>query len=879
MRFPAIRCCFIILLIWLPMQAMAWNWRTKISLHVKNKTLSEVCRLLEQRYDIHFSYSRDILQMEQVVSIDVDHVPLKKVVERIFESKGITCKKVGDQIVLSAYRSTHRTINGYVQDLRTGEKLIGATVAVPRFKSGTVTNEYGFYSITLPKDTCSLLISFIGYEQQQLKLQETDKNKQLTFQLNPSNTLKEVEVTDDGIPLQEQTQMSKVGIALKEVKAMPKLLGESDVIRTIQSLPGISAGGDGASSLHVRGGSPDQNLVLMDGTPVYNSTHIFGIFSVFNPALIKNVDLYKGAFPARYGGRLSSVVDIAMKDGDMKKYHGEVSIGFLAAKFMVEGPIFKNKTSFVITGRRTYADLIAGPVFADQLDLGEGGRLFAYFYDANIKINHIFSPKDRMYLSAYGGQDNFRMRKRPLLENPKDYDEQLDFQLGWGNQVYSLRWNHIFNPKLFSNVSTGYSQYFFLTDYSYLFNTKDSSEVDDWYGKYFSKIHDGTFKVDFDYRPSPRHSARFGLHAITHIFEPGITQFRNKSRTETPTLDTTYNKEYTTSLELMLYGEDDWKLTDSLYVNVGLHASTFMVFPKTYVSLQPRIGMRYVLPRNWAMKLSYTHMAQYIHLLTNSTNYLPTDLWVPSTDKVRPMTSKQAAFGLGKTSNNKTWEMSAEVYYKSMRNVIEYVDNYDNFQSATKQWDEKVIMGDGWSYGTELLIQKKKGSFTGWIGYTWAHSQRRFPNVNNGEAFPYKYDRRHDLEVTLMKKFKKHWEIAASWEYTSGLPLTLPTSSYESIDNGSPFDPPPLETGKPVDYVNQRYNLRMKEMHRLDLSFTYSWQRRRVKNAFNLSLYNAYNRRNPYFYYYSYNKDSGKRELTEFSILPVLPSLTYTLSF
>ncbi|WP_158538502.1 carboxypeptidase-like regulatory domain-containing protein [Chitinophaga skermanii] len=857
------------------MQVLGWNWHTRVSLTLRNQPLSDACEQLEKAYGIHFSFSRDVVKMNQRVTLEVKNEPLRKVMDMLFTQNGILYKRIGEQVVLTVYVVNTRTINGYVEDARTGEKLIGATIYAAHNNTGTLTNQYGFYSLTVPKDTVNFVVSYIGYIPKKIHLSEKEKNKQLTVSLVPNNTLQEVSVKDDGPRLQEQTQMSKVEVAVSEVKSMPRLLGENDVLRAIQAMPGVTAGGDGASSLHVRGGSPDQNLILMDGTPVYNSSHLFGVFSVFNPDIIKHVDLYKGAFPARYGGRLSSVVDIAMKDGDMKNYHGEASIGLLAAKFMVEGPIIKDKTSFVVTGRRTYTDLVARPFFEETLDLGEDGEFYAYFYDFNAKVNHIFSPKDRLFLSAYAGQDNFSL-KRVNPNTGVDYKERISFRLGWGNQVYSARWNHIFNPKLFSNLTLNYSQYYFLTDYSYLYQSDDKEEQDDLFGKYYSKIHDAAARMDFDFRPNPKHTAKFGMHAIYHQFEPGITRFRNKD--DANPVDTVFNKQRKGSVELNLYGEDDWKLSDSLYANIGVHISGFMLFPQFYWSVQPRLGIRYILPKNWALKMSYTHMTQYIHLLANSTSYLPNDIWVPSTNRVKPMNSRQIAVGIGKTSNSQVYEASAEVYYKTMSNVIEF-SGTETLESATKQWDEKVSVGRGWSYGLEVLFQKKKGKTRGWVAYTLSRSDRKFPNINNGHAFPYKYDRTHDLELVFMHRFNKHWEISGGWEYSTGLPLTLPIARYEGISDPSPHDPVGLPS-TPVDQIGDRNSLRMKDIHRLDASVTYSWSRKnKFTHSLNFSLYNAYNRKNPFFYYYKTNPQTNQRELTQFSILPLLPSVTYALKF
>lgn len=874
-----------LLFTWIPVQVFAWNWRTKISLSLKDQPLSIACELIEKEYGIPFSYSRDVVTMTRRVSVNAGGMPLRRLLDLLFTENGIQYKRIGDQLVLTVKHSGSRTVSGYVEDARTGEKLIGATVYAPQVHAGTTTNQYGFYSLTTAKDTGSLTVSYIGYTPARVPLKDTE-SRRVTVKLSPANTLQEVEVTDNLPKLQEQTQMSKVNLAVSQVKTMPRMLGEADVLRTIQAMPGVSGGMEGTSGIHVRGGSPDQNLILLDGTPVYNSTHLLGIFSVFNPDIIKNVDLYKGAFPARYGGRLSSVVDISMKDGDMHQHHGEVSLGLLASKIMVEGPIDKGKTSFIVTGRRTYADLLLQDAANERLNLGETGEFWAYFFDANAKINHIFSPRDRLYISAYGGKDHMSMDRNKDFDTmngmAKRYHEEMRFRLGWGNQAYSLRWNHIFSPRLFSNTTLNYSQFHFSTDYQYQYMALDTPKIresDNMNGLYFSKVHNTGGKIDFDYHPNPDHAVRFGFQGTYNIFQPGILKFNNVSDDRQLT-DTAYNDETSGGLELSLYIEDDWKIGDSVHLNLGVHASAFLVPGRKYVSIQPRLGFRYMLPRRWALKLSYTMMTQYIHLLTNSATFLPTDLWVAATDKVPPMYSNQVAVGLAKTSQDEQFEISVEGYYKGMQNVIEYNELADNFHSATTSWADHVIVGRGWSYGGEFFLQKKKGDFRGWIGYTLAWSQRAFPNVNQGSVFPYKYDRRHDLEVVLTQRLGKRWELSGQWQYSSGAPLSLPTGAYERIDDASPHMPPGGATNPDeVDLVGNRNMLRMQDVHRLDIGATHVKERKGVRYTLNISLYNVYNQKNPFFYYYKRNDETRARELTMLSLLPILPSVSYAIRF
>lgn len=867
-----------LLLVTIAVHASGWDWRTKVSVAVSDQPLEAVCNILEQQYGIHFSYSRNVVDLSRKVTINIQNRPLKKALEEIFSPYNIAFTRIGEQIVLTVRRYPTITVNGYVQDYRSGEKLIGATVYSPDQHVGTTTNQFGFFSLTYPRDTTSLLVSYIGYEHARLPVRKAEKAPVIVA-LQPKYNLPEVVIVDSARAQSQQVSISRLNVSPADVKSMPRLLGEADVMRTIVSLPGVSGGLDGGGSLNVRGGSPDQNLVLLDGTPIFNVSHLFGIFSVFNPDIVKNAEFYKGAFPARYGGRLSSIVDISLKDGDMQQYHGEASIGLIAAKAMVEGPIKKNKTSFVVSGRRSHADLFMNDLFFRPDNNGPDFKAYVYFFDANVKVNHIFSPKDRIYFSAYVGQDKLSVRWQEGLDSlsaPNAWYSESRSNFLWGNYTNTLRWNHIFNPKLFANITANYSQYYFTTDYKYKYKPENTTDTGTLSGKYYSRIQNVVAKADFEYRPEPRHTIKVGGGAITHLFNPGVSIFEDKGRGQQP-VDTTYDDGASTGQEIYMYGEDEWKALPDLWMNVGVHASAFLVNGHFFNSVQPRLGVRLQLPRKWTLTGSYTHMTQYLHLLSNNDLSSPTDLWVPSTERVRPMFSRQGSFGVSKLSRKGMYAMSFETYYKTMDHVIEYKEYVSPFTSAGKNWDELVDIGKGRSYGGELLLEKKKGTTRGWIGYTLSWSDRKFPGVNNGKSFPYKYDRRHDLEVVLTQRLGKRWELSASWEYTTGLPLTLPTASYEGIGDSSPYDPP---ANDPIlDHMGNRNQYRTKSMHRLDISATYSKKKKLWTKSWTFSFYNAYNKQNPFFYTMVTDREKQERYLAEISILPILPSVTYAIKF
>ncbi|MDN5201360.1 TonB-dependent receptor [Fulvivirgaceae bacterium BMA10] len=757
------------------------------------------------------------------------------------------------------------TISGYVKDQDTGETLIGANVYNKRDFNGTTSNNYGFYSLTIPKDSITLVFSYVGYESKEIQLY-LDKNIELNVSLGSSTVLDEVVVTAEE-EIQQTTQMSRISIPIKQIKSLPAFLGEVDVMKVLQLLPGVQSGNEGSSGLYVRGGGPDQNLILLDGVPVYNASHLFGFFSVFNADAINNVELIKGGFPARYGGRLSSVIDINMKEGNNQKFQGEGSVGLVATKLTLEGPIKNENTTFIVSGRRTYIDFLARPIIKAS---SEGDEVAGYyFYDVNAKVNHKFSNKDRIYLSGYFGNDKaFSRLKDSYNSGDGQVNSEDKFGLNWGNITTAFRWNHVINPKLFGNLTLTYSRYKFNVSEEYFTETNvgGQKQIEEEKIKYFSGIRDFAGKLDFDFTPSPNHFIRFGANAINHTFNPGIFAF--KSNVES---DTTLGSQRTKANEFAVYIEDDFKINTNLKVNAGLHVSGFSVNKEFYYSIQPRIATRYLLKNGVALKASYAQMTQYIHLLTNSGIGLPTDLWVPATDKVRPQESYQVAFGLAKTVNEK-FEVSLEGYYKEMKNLIEYKEGA-NFLNTENDWQTKVETGDGESYGAELLIQKNHGKLTGWLGYTLSWTNRQFDNLNFGKKFPYRYDRRHDIGIAAVYKLSEHIELSGAWVYGTGNAISLPIASYRSNNQGdfSFFD-------GSIKYYESRNSFRMKSYHRLDASISFHKKKRWGERWWVIGLYNAYNRKNPFFIDIGRN-DNGDKKFIQYSLFPVIPSVSYKFKF
>jgi len=708
----------------------------------------------------------------------------------------------------------------------------------------------------------------------------------INVSLEGSLHLQEVEITAGRTShVQERTQMSSVSVPIAQIKSLPAFLGEVDVLKVLQLMPGIQSGGEGASGLYVRGGGPDQNLILLDGVPVYNVSHLFGFFSVFNADAVNSMEILKGGFPARYGGRVSSVLDINLKEGNMQQFRGEGAVGIVSAKLTLEGPIIKDKTSFIVSGRRTYIDVLAAPFFAmaNKQKEDENLKVGYYFYDLTAKINHRFSAKDRIYLSAYMGDDKFYVKQD--YKHDRGYNELYhsrgDAGIKWGNTIMAFRWNHIFTNRLFGNTTLTYSRYRFNTGSKNEETTeyknpgelpqKDYSFYD---MQYISGIHDWSGKIAFDWMPSPDHYVRFGANAIYHTFNPGVMAIRDTAQKQ----DIGGKKRY--AYEYAAYMEDDVKLTANLKANIGLHWSAFAVDEKFYHYLQPRVSARYLITPQFSAKASYSRMAQYVHLLTNSNIGMPTDLWVPTTPLLRPQTSDQVAVGLAQNFRE-NYEISLEGYYKTMNNVLEYKEGA-SFFDVDDSWERKIVQGDGRSYGVELFAQKKTGSFTGWVGYTLSWTDRQFDELNEGKRFFYKYDRRHDLSIALMKRFgkdKKH-EMSAVWVFGSGNCVTVPVGVYEAEH------PMGNEYGKnmysPQYEYGDRNGYRMKPYHRLDLSVSFIKEKKWGERRWVIGVYNAYSRKNPFYIdveYKYYPDESEQYKYVQYSLFPIIPSVSYHFKF
>ncbi len=781
------------------------------------------------------------------------------------------------------------TISGYITDKQNGEKLIGANVYDSNTYQGVVSNTYGFFSLTLKEGPVKLKVSFVGYETQEFTI-ELLQNVALDVELKSSLELEEVTVVGEkaGINI-ESTQMSTIELPMKTIANIPAFMGEPDLIKTIQLLPGVQSGSEGMSGMYVRGGGPDQNLILLDGVPVYNVNHLFGFFSVFNNDAVRNVKLIKGGFPARYGGRLSSVLDISMKEGNAKEFHGSGSLGLIASKLTLEGPI-NDRSSFIISGRRTYIDILAYPVLkvVQKANGIEGLRAGYYFYDLNAKVNYKLSDKSRIYLSAYTGKDRFYSSEKDSYsdsyynESTGNYVTQESkwengAEIWWGNITSSLRWNYQYTSKLFSNTTLTYSRYKMLTGFSSsnTFNNETTSTE----ANYNSGIDDVGVRIDYDYYPLPEHHIRFGVGNTNHNFNPGIFVYK-EDRLDSTNYETEAGNSRISSNELEAYIEDDFRIGSLIKINAGAHFTAYTVRNKSYYSFQPRVSSRFQITEKWSAKASFAQMDQYINLLTNANIGLPTDLWVPATDNVKPMRSRQFAVGT-MYQLPKNFEFSMEGFYKEMNDLVGYIEGATYF-SFENDWETKVESGKGLSYGIELLLMRTVGNTTGWIGYTLSKTENQFDGQNQGEPYPYNFDRRHDMSIVLSHKLNETADLGVTWVYGSGNPTTLGAQEYPTIyaqqnTIGNEY----YHVDENVTDIEHKNNFRMPAYHRLDVSLSIHKEVKWGKRTWTVALYNAYNRRNPFYIQWGYDYDglSSTQKLYKYSLFPIMPSIAYKFVF
>lgn len=849
----------------------------KINITVKEASLEEFSRKVELASGLSFVYGEEV-KLNSTITLEMKDKTVDEILKKAFLNEPVEYRISGKHIILqkSKKKTAGRkyTVSGYVTDRMSAETLIGANVYESRQRQGTSTNPYGYYTLTLPEGETGISFSYLGYSTQTVSL-TLRKDTLLNIRLNSDNVLEEVIVVSDRAEAGlHSTHTGAIDIPMAQVKNTPTILGEADVMKVIQLTPGVQAGVEGSAGLHIRGGGPDQNLILLDGVPIYNVDHLLGFFSVFTPEAVKKVTLFKGSFPARFGGRLSSVVDIRTNDGDMKSYHGSFSIGLLSTKVNIEGPIIQDRTAFSLAARRSYLDLVTKPFMDDDF---RGGY---YFYDINAKINHKFSDKNRLFLSIYQGNDYYDFDSKDNWG--EDESTKDDINARWGNTVVAARWNSILSNKLFANTTVAYNRYKLNMNSKSYMRYKEMENA--FHTNYNSGIRDWSAQVDFDYDPVPVHHIKFGASYLYHNFRPEVMSSRVSLKSEEELQDTIYkgiSNERINAHELAVYAEDNFDVSRRLRVNAGFHLSAFHVQGKTYYSLQPRLSARYMLSESLILKGAYSKMSQYINLLTSAPISMPTDLWVPVTRNIRPMRAHQYSLGIYHTGI-RGWEFSAEGYYKDMTNILEYKES-TRYIGSSESWEKKVEMGKGHSFGIEFMARRTIGKTTGWAAYTLAKSDRKFAKggINNGERFPFKYDRRHNLNVVVNHKFSEKTDIGISWYYATGGTTTIAREQVSIIRPDGDYG----HTSE-SDYIESRNNYRLPASHRLNIGVNFHKKTKNGVRTWNFSLYNAYNAMNPTFIHRSekiVSADNGEVEyepvLKKFTLLPFLPSVSYTYRF
>jgi outer membrane receptor for ferrienterochelin and colicin len=769
------------------------------------------------------------------------------------------------------------TVSGFVRDKSTGESLPSANIFNPSTGLGTVSNNFGYFSLSLSPGQHRLQASYVGFLNKCIEL-EIKQDTVLYMDLLGSLLLKEVSVKGDRP--REIIHTTKMGVTLipvEEIRQTPALLGETDLVKNIQMLPGIQGGSEGFSGLYVRGGGPDQNLILLDDVPVYNIGHLLGFFSIFNSDAVKHVAVHKGSFPARYGGRLSSVIDIRMFEGNTEKIKGTVNLGLLSSGISLDGPVIKDQSGFAISFRRTYLDAIAGLV---QRNNDETTNY--YFFDLNAKYNHTINPRNRLYFNSYWGRDKYftTYNFQPLEDESTTTQSSINDEnnAGWGNFVSALRWNYIITPQLFSNLTATYS------DYRFFIGVKRSNQTntawDTFEQRYVSGIRNYGVKIDMDYYPANNHLIKFGGGAIRHDFNPGIDIIQSSFSTSEP-VDTTLGKINLKGGEIHAYLEDEWTIRNKLKINAGLRGVVFTGESKMYHTLEPRMALSYELRPDITIRGAYSSMSQFIHLVSSSNVTLPTDLWLPVTDRIAPMSSAQINIGGDIYLNpQRSYKLNMDFYYKEFQDLLHYKESTGFFDYSTN-WEDKLTKGDGDSYGMELLLSKSGGKLTGWLGYTLAKSTNTFPELNDGKAFAARFDRRHSANLSLNYQFTERTDAGLMWQYGSGTPVTLPSEKYYAPDyphyhstNGRGYSENAIE-------IN---GFKMPAFHRMDIGFNFSKERRLTSRIWSVGVINVYGRQNPFLLYFAsesnYEPGSSSRNLKQLSLFPFpIPYVKYTLKF
>ena len=888
----------------------------RFDFQVTQLSLEEALSQLSTLTEIPISYSSSILPTERVISINQKNQTLKFILKQMLRRTSVSFKQVGSQVVLfyKKRKLEKYRISGFIEDKKSGEKLIGANIYERNSGKGASTNEYGFFSFTVTEGELDLACSYLGYETKTQKL-ILSENLEVNFKMENNLTIREIIVISSEFdnPLEALPPLGTDEIPVQQMSLYPKLGGETDIFRMTEFMPGVQTGADGLGGLHIRGGSTDQNLVLMDGVPVYNASHSLGIFSIFNPEAVKSMQLYKGGFPAQYTGRLSSVMDIRTKEGNMKEWAGNINLGMAAASATLEGPLIIDKASIFLTARKTILGKVIqnatekikneNEFFQDNFGVPLEGNSNYKFSDFNGKLNIAFSEKDKLYLSYYEGSDNFSDNDKLVSVQLTEwtYTDELTRNYNWGNKVAVLRWNHLFNNKLFLNTTLTRSNFGLdsNTNYDLKFKRRTSLLTSTFEQRrtYFSSLKDWGAKVDFDYTSSKNHHLRFGANSTLHQFRPGVSSAENEINAQI-LLDSILSDPSQKLWEHNIYFSDEFFIGKKLKITIGGNATMintdntkfdFINRDTTYISLQPRVSLAYQVNNQLVLQATGSKITQPLHLLSGTDIGLPNDLWVPSTSLVQPEVSWQGSIGMN-LKIKKQYNFRLELYYKTLENIINYqaasslnsdIANPSQWNLSllnANNWELEVISGSGRSYGAEFQFQKTYGKTTGMLSYTYANATRSFDQINRGINQRYRFDRRHDLKIAFSHRIF-HWlDFSWNWIYGTGLHTLIP--------NGETTIPSPDPSNPIIIYFFE--NRELAPNHRLDLGFNIFLKKKEVQHKWYLGVYNLYNRRNPQYYTFKsipveneFDPTDPKFEriLIEGSVFPILPSLSYSLRF
>ncbi|PKQ61267.1 hypothetical protein BZG02_16675 [Labilibaculum filiforme] len=826
--------------------------------------LHELLHEISLQSGVEFSYTSE-LNTNQYIELPALTGNLKYFLNEIIDTKAFKIISKENKIFLVGIPPAERkySISGFITDSNTGESLINASIINLENYTGTISNNFGFYSFSLPQKLQQLQISYVGYQDVIIPIlpkQDTSIN----IALEPKNILNEIKVVADEKSNNINHQFVSSNTLTSDKFINSGMFGENDLFQNLIQFPGVQSSNEGLGGFIVRNGSPAQNLILLDDVPVYYSSHLLGLFSIFNSDAIKHVKLIKGGFPARYGGRISSVLDIRMKDGNTKKLGGDFSIGLLTAKFNLHGPIKKDKTTFNLSVRRSYLDLLVKGIFELADSDITGGY---YFGDFNFKLTHKFSQRDKIFFSTYWGGDLIHVKNTDQQTTSK---EKTENKLGWGNFTNSLRWNHVYNNHLFGNTSFILSRYTFLVKDKKWSQNEGENFKENYKYEFRSGIRDFTLKSEFDWIPDSKHYLKFGMETSLHHTKPGSEIYQNNEQNE----QSTSNDQVISSKELILFGECQIQFGKNLLINMGSRWSSFIVEGTYYSTLEPRFSTQYHLHPKWTITGSFSQMTQYLHLVTSSTLSLPTDLWLPVTSKIKPIDCFQYTGGAN-YAFSKSIKFSAEYYHKLSRNILEFSDTYF-FQNVNTDWENTVEAGKAWSQGLEFNLSKNKGKTTGNMAYTFSKSFVKYPKINEGKTFASPYDRNHDFSILLNQKINKKVDFSLAWVYGSGLPATLSSTNISTI---SPYYPENISS---TPIFSHRNEFRLPDYHRMDFSINFRKFKKHGVRTWNISINNVYNRKNANYVSIRENQNqfgTTSYTLKQISLFAFLPSVSYSYKF